>query len=132
MQLEMQADGKWGIVGTVTNETKWDFKYFAVCIADYTFVYKNLPAGLSVKLEEAEMVYDEDDVGSFGYGILKKAQEREWEKDADILTALMMGMSFAWEDSDVVVMTIGVTEDWDKVVDDNCSEVSYGCLYTVQ
>ena len=132
LQLEMQADGEWGIVGTVTNKTKWDFKYFAVYVGDELTLYKNLPAGASVELEEAEVVYDEDDVGSFGYGILKKAQEREWEKDADILTALMMGMSFAWEDSDVVVMTIGVTEDWDKVVDDNCSEVSYGCLYTVQ
>lgn len=132
LQLEMQADGKWGIVGTVTNETKWGFKYFAVCIADYTFVYKNLPAGSSVKLEEAEMVYDEDDASSSGYGMWLMVQDGELEKDADILTALSLGMSFAWEDSDVVVMTIGVTEDWDKVVDDNCSEVSYGCLYTVQ
>ena len=35
------------------------------------------------------------------------------------------------EDPDRIVI-IGVTEDWDKVVDDNCSEVSYGCLYAVQ
>ena len=27
---------------------------------------------------------------------------------------------------------IGVCEDWDKAVDDNCNEVSYGCLYAVQ
>ena len=30
------------------------------------------------------------------------------------------------------VIIVGVTENWDNTVNDNCSEVSYGCLYTIQ
>lgn len=138
LQLDAQADGQWVIGGTVTNETKRDFKYFAVYMGDDLFVYKNLPAGSAVKLKEAEMVYDDDGgyhdgVMGYCYNFLQQIQGGEMEKDSDILTALGMGLSFAHSKEDPNMMVIiGVTEDWDKAVDDSCSEVSYGCLYAVQ
>lgn len=129
------------IVGTVTNETGQDFKYFAVSVGGELFVYKNLPAGAMVELDEAEVVYNNDG-GYYGYydglqgycyDFLEEAQKSEIDKDVDILTALGMGVACAYstEGADMP-MIIGVTEEWDKAVDDNCSEVSYGCLYAVQ
>lgn len=138
LQWNLQADGQWVISGTVTNETNRDFRYFAVFMGDDLFVYNDLPAGSVVKLEETKTVYDNDGgyhggVKGYGYGFLKQIQGSEMEKDADILTALGMGLSFAYSKEDPNMMVIiGVTEDWDKAVDDNCSEVSYGCLYAVQ
>lgn len=123
-------NGQWSLNGTVVNETKWDFVYFAVHMGSDLFIYKNLPAGSTVKLEEVEMLYG-DDVQSYGYSIFGQGQGEDWEKDLDILAALSMGLTFASEYPDSIVI-MGVTEDWDKVVDDNCSEVSYGCLYAVQ
>ena len=67
------------------------------------------------------------------YRFLQEAQDGELEKDADILAALGMGVASAYslEDPDAMVI-VGVIEDWGKAVDDDCSEVSYGCLYAVQ
>ncbi len=128
------------ISGTVTNETGRDFKYFAVSMGGDLFVYKDLPAGAEVELDEAEAVYDNggsyyyyNGLEGYYYNFLWDVQNGEMDKDVDILTALGMGIACAYstEEPDMP-MIIGVTEDWDKVVDDNCSEVSYGCLYVVQ
>lgn len=131
---DLQVNGQQSIGGTVVNETKRDFRYFAVSAGDHLFVYKNLPAGAEVKLEEAEVVFNDDSsrYRSNPYNFLWQVHDK-MEKDLDILTALGMGLSQVnfMEDPDRIVI-IGVTEDWDKVVDDNCSEVSYRCLYAVQ
>lgn len=133
---ELQKNGQWGISGTVTNETRRDFKYFAVIVGEDMFVYKNLPAGADVKLESAEMVYNSDDeyydgIRGYCYSFLSEVQGGEMAEDMDILTALGIGISFVYPMANRTVI-VGVTKDWDKVVDDNCSEVSYGCLYAVQ
>lgn len=134
----LQADGQSSIKGTVTNGTKRDFIYFAVIINDNLFVYKNLPAGADIKLEAAEKVFD--DTTGYLSGADSYLRDYMWEvqrggkkKDADILTALGIGISYLYslEDPDMTAI-IGVCEDWDKAVDDNCNEVSYGCLYAVQ
>lgn len=126
------------IRGTVTNETSQNFKYFAVSMGDELFVYKNLPAGAEVELDEADAIYNNDGgyydgLEGYYYGFMRDVQNGELAKDVDILTALGMGISCTYSvgDPDKTVI-IGVTEDWDKAVDDNCSEVSYGCLYAVQ
>ncbi len=135
---DLYKDRRQRIRGTVTNKTTQDFKYFAVTIGDDLFVYKNLPAGAEVKLEDTEVVYNNNGVYSSGvsgycYGFIREVQSGEMANDVDILTALGMGVYAAYSvgDPDRTVI-IGVTEDWDKVVDDQCNEVSYGCLYAVQ
>ncbi|MCM1127879.1 MAG: hypothetical protein NC429_15590 [Lachnospiraceae bacterium] len=130
-----------GITGTVKNETGRDFKYFAVSMEDGIFVYKNLPAGAEVNLEEAEIIYDNDfgsagsgyygGIVSFCYAFLMQTMADETkEEDINALAALGLGLvsSYRTEKPDTVVIA-GVVEDWDKTIDDNCSEVSYGCLY---
>ena len=137
---DLQYNGQQGISGTVTNETGRDFKYFAVCMGEATYIYKNLPAGAEVRLDETELVYDDSDSSvyyysaySYYYNLLQEIQDNEITKDEDILIALEAGITLAYftEEPDKTII-FGVTEDWDKAVDDNCSEVSYGCLYAVQ
>lgn len=138
---DVQVNRQGDISGTVTNETGRDFKYFAVYIGEGLYVYKNLPAGAEVKLEDAEVIYNNDGgyygyyngVAGYCYSLLREAKEDEMAKDEDALTALGIGATYAcsMENPDMTVI-VGVTEDWDKAVDDNCSEVSYGCLYAVQ
>ena len=141
---DLRINGQQKFSGTVTNETGKNFKYFAVSRGNDLFVYKNLPAGAEVKLEEAEEVYSNDGGGyytyttydgleGYCYSFLWEVQNGELAKDVDILTALGMGISYVYSVEDpCMVVIIGVTEDWDKVVDDQCNEVSYGCLYAVQ
>ena len=134
----VQINSMQGIRGTVANETKRDFKYFAVSTEEHLFVYKDLPAGAEVKLEDLEVVYNNHGgyytgVDRYYYDFMQDVQRDEIEKDKDILSALGMGIFSAYptEDSNATII-VGVTEDWDKAVDDHCSEVSYGCLYAVQ
>ncbi len=135
---DLKTDGQFGIKGTVTNGTRRDFKYFALIVNNNLFVYKDLPAGADINLERAEKVFD-DNAGyyngaeSYLYNFISDAQRRGKKKDVDVLTALGIGISYLYslEDSDMTAV-IGVCEDWDKAVDDNCNEVSYGCLYVVQ
>ena len=135
---DLYQDRRQRIRGMVANKTTQDFKYFAVTIGDDLFVYKDLPAGAEVKLEDAEVVYNNDGgysngVAGYCYGFMREVQSGEMAKDVDILTALGMGVSATYSvvDPDRTVI-IGVTENWDKVVDDQCNEVSYGCFYAVQ
>lgn len=138
ISFELQADGQYDIKGTVTNGTMRDFKYFALIVNGNLFVYKDLPAGADINLKRAEKVFD-DNTGyyngaeSYFYNFISDIQRRDKKKDVDVLTALGIGISYLYtlEDPDMTAV-IGVCEDWDKAVDDNCNEVSYGCLYAVQ
>ena len=134
--------GKKNISGTVSNETGKDFKYFAVIVNKTLYIYKNLPAGETVNLETAQVVYNETNsyyntyntvADTYLYEYMRDSQLEKGKSDTDILAALGMGISYVYtrEDANTTVI-IGVTEDWDNVVDDNCSEVSYGCLYAIQ
>ncbi len=131
---------------TVTNETEWDFSYFAVITDNDMLIYRDLPAGQSVRLDENKCEY-RDSVSTsnyytgsssytpaetYFYGYLRDSLRAEEKEDIDVKAALGMGISKACFNmgSDKVII-VGVVEDWNKTVDDNCSETSYGCLYTV-
>lgn len=130
---DLQYTTTQGIKGTVTNDTGKNFKYFAVCIGEELFVYKNLPAGAEVKLKDAEIGGYYDGISGYCYSFLWDVQEGELAKDVDSLAALGLGIASAYFEGDPYkTVIVGVTEEWDKAVDDNCSEVSYGCLYAVQ
>ena len=127
-----------GMMGNVTNGTNRDFKYFAVIMDDNWYFYENLPAGKTIKLDSLD-----DSKHTFGaftlyhydsmYDYMAQICDVEEKKDIDIVTALGMGIcGVRYMYGEDVTAVIGVTEDWDKVVDDSCSETSFGCLYTVQ
>ncbi len=125
-----------GLNGTVINKTDWDFEYFAVIAYDTLFIYNNLPAGETCDLNKAVYLssknYD-DVVEDYLHGYMNAAYRGKEQKDADFIAALGIGVAAAslQEDPDAKIV-VGVTKDWNKAVDDNCSETSYGCLYSVQ
>ena len=63
---------------------------------------------------------------------MRDSLRAEEKVDIDSKAALGMGISRAWFEMDSgKALIVGVVEDWNKTVDDDCSEVSYGCLYAV-
>lgn len=126
-----------GPVGEITNETEWDFRYFAICAEDMLYVYENLPAGESCSLAGRELVYADsqgsDLARTYTYNAVRDAYEDKEMEKAGELAALGMGICTVYSRmSSGEVAVVGMVEDWEKAVDDNCSEVSYGCLYAVQ
>ncbi len=132
----------WGRAeGRVLNQTNRDFDCLAVVVHQNLYVYENLPAGGTLELDDAVPVYSSNGSGSydfdfrdFYYNYLQDTQEDEKQRGMfGVRAALEVGLgsvsSQLGKDS---VLIMGVTRDWEKAVDDNCSEVSYGCLYIIQ
>ena len=132
------------IEGKVTNETNRDFVYFAVHAGGDLCVYENLPAGESVDLGTLAPVYTTStksyssvpnfySMSDYLYSFMSDLYEdRKYDK-VGVAAAMGVGLcATAPQMSEDCVVIVGVTEDWDKTVDDNCNEVSYGCLYTIQ
>lgn len=133
---DLTTSPKCGITGTVTNRTNRDFAYFAVIADDELFVYDALMAGETVTLGKSLYTSWDD-----GYGTAMNAMQlclsnytREKDRDYDTMAALGTGVCdmYVRENYSGGIMIIGVTKDWDKAADDNCSEIAYGCLYAVQ
>lgn len=127
----------WEFAGTVANNTNRDFAYFAVIADDRLALYKNLPAGTVCDLSSAEEVYHTDGssdiLRDYVYEYIREVCNSKERTDMDMLSALGMGLSAVYlQDGFGRTIIIGVTDDWDKTVDDSCSEAAYGCLYTVQ
>lgn len=135
----LTLSSQWGITGTVTNETSRDFKYFAVIYDDVLYVYDDLPAGETRTLEETVYTsgsgYYDTVIEEYRYNFMSEYDfaQHSGRQDYDAIAALGTGI---WEvfirDEIGGTVIIGVTEDWEKAVDDDCSETAYGCLYTVQ
>lgn len=68
-----------------------------------------------------------------GYMSERYFGDDKWKRDVDPVAALGTGVSIAsFMEGPNATIFVGLTEDWDKTVDDDCSEISYGCLYSVQ
>ncbi len=72
-------------------------------MGEATYIYKNLPAGAKVKLDETELVYDDSDSSvyyhstySYYYNFLQEIQDNEIAEDEDILIALEAGITLAY------------------------------------
>lgn len=131
------------IDGRVTNETSRDFAYFAVHVDDELYVYENLPAGESVDVGTLTPVYTKAgsysgsysyfSMSDYQYTFMRRLYDDHRYDEIGAAAAMGVGIcAIAPQMSDDRVVIVGVTEDWDKTVNDNCSEVSYGCLYTIQ
>lgn len=124
-----------GVSGSIVNETNRDMPYFAVICNNALYVYENLPAGSTFTLQDAVPLYESTQsyYNDYIYNLLSDTYEaREYGK-VSALSALGVGICEVNPvnvSNDVIV--IGLVEDWDKMVDDDCSEISYGCLYSVQ
>lgn len=124
-----------GISGSIVNETDRDMPYFAVICNGALYVYENLPAGSTFTLQGATTLYESTQTfyNDYIYNLLSDTYEaREYDK-VSALSALgvgICGVNSSNMNNEVIV--VGLVEDWTKMVDDDCSEISYGCLYLVQ
>ncbi len=134
-----QVSADWGnsVSGEITNNTNKDFLFFVVNVGDTFYVYENLPAGGSCSLRyQAPIYYSSQSSNmrnSYYYDFLRQEYDDRDAEEIAALSALGIGLMEVVPQSganDIVVC--GVTTDWEKAVDGNCSEVSYGCLYTIQ
>ncbi|MDE5698302.1 MAG: hypothetical protein K2I96_12980 [Lachnospiraceae bacterium] len=136
ISCELETSAQWGITGTVTNNTSRDFRYFAVIEDNVLYVYADLPAGETRTLEETVYTSRQkhyDTVMEAYRHDFMSGYDRRGRRDYDVIAALGTGMSSIFPRVDFSsTVIIGVAENWDKAVDDNCSETAYGCLYAVQ
>lgn len=129
-----------GISGTVVNNTNKDIKYLAVVWHESArdesmIVFEGLAAGSSCRLEDMKPLYDTAGYyyASYAYSFLSNYYNRKEYDEVSALAALGIGIYHLMPQTDNgEFAVIGVVENWDKTVDDDCSEVSYGCLYTLQ
>lgn len=132
---DMQASWN-NISGTVVNDTDYDISYFAVISTiwdDSLCVYEGLPAGASRDLDNMAPIYAASDFYPYIYSFLRDFYDDGDYRKASALSALGVGICDVYLQSEQDgVIVIGVVENWEKAVDDECSEISYGCLYSVQ
>ena len=129
-----------GISGTIVNNTNKDIKYLAVVWQDSMknesmIVFEGLAAGSSYRLEDLQSLYDTAGsyYNSYSYRFLSRYYDRKEYEEASALAALGVGIYHLMPQVDNnKFAVIGVVENWDKTVDDDCSEISFGCLYTLQ
>lgn len=137
----IEAYGQNGIRGTITNQTSKDFAYFAVIMGDRLRVYKNLPSGECCDLSFQAPVFTNTTnrygyiiIESYLYDFLRESYNEKKSGSMDLEAALGMGIctAYYYHENIGATLVVGVTQDWENIVDDNCSEESYGCVYTVQ
>lgn len=124
---------------TVRNETNRDFCYYAVVLGDQLYLFEDLPAGETRKLSYSDAIYMVDSQSWYNtvwnaylYDYMSDIYDGSKKADLEAVAALGVGGCAAYaQDGSASGMVIGVTKDWEKAVDDTCSEVSYGCFYTV-
>lgn len=129
-----------GVYGEIVNRTGKDFDYFAVVADEKVYVYDGLKAGETCDLSARQPVFDSSQsygqvYSEYMYDFLDDSgtSKRRSTKESGLLSALGIGICSAYtgEDPDAVVV-VGVTDDWEDVVDDRCKEASYGCLYAIK
>ncbi len=129
------SDGNATAVGTLANNTPYDFSYVAVVCNNQLALYESLGAGRELDLAQQLPVYTDtaftDLDTSYIYrlrsSLFQTDNKTDWDK-AGKVAALALGIGTVYSENPAFV--IGVVEDYDKAVDDNCQETSYGCLYT--
>jgi len=129
-----------GVYGEIVNRTSKDFDYFAVIADEKVYVYDGLKAGETYDLSAKQPIFDSSQsygqvYSEYMYDFLDDSgtSKRRSTKESGLLSALGIGICSAYngEDPDAVVV-VGVTDDWEDVVDDRCKEASYGCLYAIK
>lgn len=128
---EADPAGAYGLSGTVTNGTDRDFLYIALIRSGVMYVYGGLPSGESRRLEEMDPLYSGSPVYDGYWEYINWLRQYDNTGGTDSLAALgigVCGLAPQAEGADVFFM--GVAGDYEKAVDDVCSEISYGCFYS--
>ncbi len=131
------ADDISGIWGSVTNATDMDFAYYAVIADDILYVYDGLKTGESQDLATQMPIYTtnrKNDIWhSYMYDFLNDIRDEMESEEVSALSALGVGITSLYMEEDATqTIVIGLVENWNRTVEDECSEMSFGCLYVKQ
>lgn len=116
--------------GAVANRTGKMLDFMGIYDNGYMFIYKDVPPDAIVDLSKKAPYYNlqmMDYVDEFIYNVVMDVYYDEKDEEATALSAMYIGLLDSFDKSDMI---IGVTSDFEDVVDDNCKELSFGCFYT--
>ena len=136
--LAIDAVGNTGpsnLKGTIVNDTNQDMDYFAIIKNGSLYVFEGLSAGEACDLQNTTPLYHNSGYyfSSYMYSFLDDFYDDGDYEKVSILSALGVGIySISQQLDDNEFAVIGVVENWENTVNDDCSEISYGCLYSVQ
>lgn len=126
------------LYGTVTNDTDYDFPYYAVIVANQMFVLEELKAGDTVDLSSESILYHEADRDSYfqryRYQFIQEKYYND-RKNSDIseLSALGVGVYHILPETEgTEVVLVGLLPEAEGIIDDDCNELAYKCVYQIQ
>lgn len=140
LQVDSGING--GISGAAVNGTDCDLAYMAVWLEGEIMVFKDVKAGETMDLQQAEAdgrcVYRNSSIGDMGDMLrsdmisLYGYRNVIGEYGEDDMAALIIGLGIAWEEAPgggEHAVIVGLVKAYDKAIADKCKETSYGCLY---
>lgn len=125
--------------GTVTNHTTYDFPYLLLVSDDYVMVFSDVKAGETINLDTdrkkavvTQPVSYVDDISNLLVEGYTGNADVTYEHP-DLAAALSIGVSQIRRQNDVTgsVIVEGVTQQYPKTIKSKCSEMAFGCLYTL-
>lgn len=126
------------LYGTVTNDTAYDFPYYAVIVDNQMFVLEDLKSGETVDLSNESILYHNADRDNYFQRYRHQyIQDKYYNdgKNADVseLAALGVGVFHILPETEgTEVVLIGLLPEADGIIDDDCNELAYKCVYQIQ
>lgn len=124
--------------GVIKNNTSYDFPYMAVLSRNYMYVISDVKAGetldLKQALQENRVVnqFTVEYMDDMYYNLVDYYGDLDEDENADCLASLYIGLLDARNqatESETIVA--GAVRNYDKTVESDCLETSYGCLYSL-
>lgn len=127
---------------TITNGTDFDMAYMAIWLENYIMIFSDVKAGETICLRQAvqdgRCVYESNtssyrDMYSRMIPIYNPPSDMEYGYELDDMAALLAGLGIAKSKKPVKsdrAIIAGLITEYDKVINDECNEISYGCFYT--
>ena len=124
--------------GVIKNNTSYDFPYMAVLSRNYMYVISDVNAGetldLKQALQENRVVnqFTVEYMDDMYYNLVDYYGDLDEDENADCLASLYIGLLDARNqatESETIVA--GAVRNYDKTVESDCLETSYGCLYSL-
>ena len=124
--------------GVIKNNTSYDFPYMAVLSRNYMYVISDVKAGetldLKQALQENRVVnqFTVEYMDDMYYNLVNYYGDLDEDENADCLASLYIGLLDARNqatESETIVA--GAVRNYDKTVESDCLETSYGCLYSL-
>lgn len=131
-----------GISGMAANGTDCDLAYMAVWLERELMVFKDVKAGETLDLQQAEVdgrcvyrsssIEDQGDMLRSDMISLYGHRSTDGEYAEEDMAALIIGLGIAQEESPrggERAVIVGLVKQYDRAIADKCKETSYGCLY---